>query len=1075
MRTILVMLGCVAILSGCSPDLPDDVAAAYDTLPRQLDFNLHVKPILSDKCYACHGPDQGKIEAGLQLHASDAAYAELPENPGKFAIVPGNLRKSEAFHRIMSADPAYIMPTPESHLNLTAEEKATLIKWIEDGAEYEPHWAFIPVEAPEVPEVEQEDWAQNPIDQFILAKLEEQSLQPNEEAPREMLLRRLSLDLTGLPPTPAEVRAFVEDQTPGAYERQVDRLLASKRYGERMATDWMDVARFTDTHGYQVDRYRDMSPWRDWVIEAFNENMPYDQFVTWQLAGDLLPDATEEQRLATGFNRLHPQNMEGGIVDEEFRVEYVADRVALTGQAFMGLTIACARCHDHKYDPISQKNFYELFSFFNNVNETGQISWDPGDMPVPNMLIPDEDQRAILSFLERQSDSLERAMAQTSGQAQHEADTWIASEAYQKVRVNYESQQVGHFPLDGHLRNRAGRGQGKMAQRTSKNEKPVFEAGKFGKGLLMDGDVWLDLDPMGIFGRNEAFSIGIWVNIPEELEEGVIFHKNQAVMLHSMKGYSLYLKDNKLELVMAHTYPDNAIIEISEQEIPKDQWVQLTMTYDGSSTAEGLRLYLDGEEMAMNVEIDNLYKDIIFHQYGDVIYEKPIEPPLKVGARWRGIGLKQGRVDDVRVFEGELTPLEVRKLGDPAGYTSWISQAADQLSGADKEILSRHYLMRKVKPYRQTREVWAEVQSKLVTEMDDVQEVMVMKEMPEARQAYILERGQYNVYGDSVFPNTPESILAFDPELPKNRLGLAQWLLDPKNPLTARVTVNRYWQQYFGTGIVRTAEDFGNQGELPTHRQLIDWLAAEFIENGWDIKALQKQIVMSATYRQSSMCSEELRELDPENRLLARGPVVRLTSEMIRDNALLASNLMNHQIGGPSVKPYQPPGLWKMNSDTYVPDTGEDLYRRSLYTYWKRTVPYPTQATFDQPERNECTVRRQKTNTPLQALVLLNDPTFIEASRKLGETMARAESPESGIESAYQSLTGREITAPEMDIMLELLAHEQSAFEADPKRAQGWLETGEYRIDPTLNPNLVAAHAVVANAILNSDATLMKR
>lgn len=1068
---LLVLIGAI---SACQPEIPEEVQTAYEELPQELDFNIHVKPILSDKCFACHGPDKGKIEAGLQLHSDKTAYAELVNSPGKHAIVPGKPGKSEAFHRILATDKELIMPPAESNLTLTDREKAILVKWIEQGAEYKPHWAFVKPEKREVPQVENKEWPTNEIDHFVLAKLETEGIQPSEPADKELLLRRLSLDLTGLPPTPEEIAHFVNNDDPNAYEQEVDRLIASVHYGEKMATDWMDLARYSDTYGYQVDRYRDVSPWRTWVINSFNRNQPYDEFITWQLAGDLLPNPTREQLIATAFNRLHPQNGEGGIVDEEFRVEYVADRASVVGSGFMALTVACAKCHDHKYDPVSQKNFFELYSFFNNVNETGQISWDASDIPVPTMLLPDEKQEKVMKYLESAMAEKTQTLSKTQQSARNSAEEWLKAGGYRSL-TSQLSGKVAHFGLDGTLMDNLKGRKGKMDRKFSKNEQPNFVEGKKGKSIQFDGDAWLDLKPVGIYKRNEPFSIGMWVYLPDSLKEGVIFHKNMGARLHSYKGYHLYLRDNKLEMLMAHTWPDNAIEKHTVAEVPRNQWLQITWTYDGSSKADGLKLYLNGEEAETKLIIDNLYKDIIFGNYEDVIYKDPIEPGLKLGGRWRGIGVKNARADEVQVFGRELTALEVKAIANPEGFNQLISKSPATLTEEEKELLKNHYAARLYEPVQKIRSDLQELRTAYVDTVEQVKELMIMKEMDEPRQAYVLERGLYDQYGEEVFPNTPEAILPFPEDLPRNRLGLARWLTHPDHPLTARVAVNRYWQNYFGKGIVKTSEDFGNQGELPSHPELLDWLAIRFMESGWDVKALQKLIVMSASYRQSSIPTPELREMDPDNVLLARGPKARLTSEMIRDNALAASGLLNDEIGGESVSPYQPEGLWKMNGGEYKQDTGDKLYRRSLYTIWKRTVPHPTQATFDQPERNECTVRRQKTNTPLQALVLLNDPTFVEASKKIGEDMCRKESVDQAIKEAYIKLTGRSPMPEELAILRELRNKEYEKFTQQPEKAKGWLAAGEYEVDPSLDSNLIAANAVVASVIINSDATITKR
>ncbi|WP_430424889.1 DUF1553 domain-containing protein [Maribacter litoralis] len=1067
----------ILLVTACGgPDMPEPVAMEYEGLPEKLDFNQDIKPILSDKCYLCHGPDKGKIEAGLQLHEAELAYSELPESPGKFAIVPGKPEKSELFHRIMSDDPNVVMPSPNSHLTLSDREKALLTKWIEDGAEYKDHWAFLPPKKAKLPQPKNGKVV-NAIDNFVLAKLEAQDLEASEEADKETLLRRVSFDLTGLPPTPEAIHRFVNNTDENAYEQEVDSLLASKHYGEHMALDWMDLARYADTHGYTVDRYRDISVWRDWVIKAFNENMPYDQFIEWQLAGDMLENATKEQILATTFNRLHPQNLEGGIVDEEFRSEYVSDRANVTGQGLLGLTVACAKCHDHKYDPISQKNYYELYSFFNNVNETGQIPWD-FSMPVPTLMLPTEEEEQFLSYVNNLVKDKEAVLKKTVAKEKPSAERWIASKGYKNLSASKKPSAllVDYDFNDGRLYNKVNPAKkGEMRTNFTRNEKPNYVDGFTGKGLKMDGDVWLDLDDQGIFQRHEPFSIGIRVFVPSDLEEGVIFHKMLGTRLHSYRGYHLNIKDNKVEILMAHVWPDNAIVEESINDIPKDKWVQLTMTYDGSSKAKGFKVFLDGAEMKTKIVHDNLYKDIIFNNYRDIIYKGPQEPGLKVGARWRGKGIGGATVDDLLVFGKELSPLEIKQIANQKEFQEIIEKEPGSLTSKEIEALTAFYLNKNSKEYQASLASLKEVRSVQNDSTEKVKEIMVMKEMPEPRETFILERGQYDAYGERVYPNTPEAVLPFADSLPKNRLGLAKWITQKENPLTARVAVNRYWAKLFGVGIVKTVEDFGNQGELPSHPKLLDWLAVDFIESGWDVRALHKKMVMSATYRQSSLTSDELMELDIENRLLARGPAKRLTGEMLRDNALVASGLLNDTVGGPSVNPYQPAGLWKLNGSVYVPDTGEKLYRRSMYTVWKRSVPHPTIATFDAPDRSLCVTRRQKTNTPLQALVLLNDPTYIEASRVIGKNMMVYKDPEQGIKDAFLRLTGRNAKNEELDLLVELRQNEYEKFKTNEAKTLGWLNTGEFRVENSSDKAMVAANAVVASTIMNLDATITKR
>ncbi|MFN8349547.1 MAG: DUF1553 domain-containing protein [Spirosomataceae bacterium] len=1053
---------------GCSPELPDDVAAAYQTLPDELDYNLHVKPILADKCFACHGPDKAKQKAGLRLDIAEFAFASLPKHTNKVAIDPGDLKDSEVFHRILSSDPDYVMPTPNSHLSLTAQEKAVLVKWIEDGAEYKPHWAFVAPEKPDVPDVKNEAWVRNSIDHFILKKLETEKLTPSKQADKETLLRRLSLDLTGLPPTLSEIDAFLKDNSPDAYEKQVDLLLKSPHYGEKMAVDWLDLARFADSHGYTVDRLRDMSPYRDWVIGAFNKNMPYDKFVHWQLAGDLMQKPMKDMLIATAFNRNHQQNMEGGIIEEEFQTEYVVDRTNTFGDAFLGLSVGCAKCHDHKYDPISQKNYYELFSFFNNVKEAGQISWDDA-MPSPTLLLPTPQQEKIGQSINTQIKRQEAILVQTKTNAAGNFDKWLSANGHQKLtgQVIPQTGLVAHFGFENDLKNSLKPTQsGRMLRETG--EEPVtFTDRGTGKALALNGDVWLDLDCVGAYRKSQPFSVGIWVNIPKNLKEGVIIHKSQAERLYNFRGWHLNLKNNKLELNMAHTAPSDAITRITTQSVPRDKWVQLTITYDGSARAKGLRLYLDGNEMAMETTMDQLQKDILFRSKE--------QSGIQVGGWWRGWGFTGGKVDDITFYDRVLTPFELKQLARKTDWNAVAAKTKTQLSATELADLKEYYLSALEPATLTASRQLQQLRTSLADSTEKVKELMVMQEMPKPKKAHVLLRGNYDAFGEEVFPNTPESILAFPEDLPKNRYGLAQWLTHEDHPLTSRVAVNRLWQNFFGTGLVKTTEDFGNQGELPSHLELLDYLAVTFRESGWDIKQLNKLIVMSSTYRQDSRATREAREKDPENRWLSHGPAYRMTAEMIRDNALMASGLMNPQIGGESIKPYQPDGLWQINSANYVADSGTKVYRRSLYILAKRAVPNPTLATFDATSRSFCVVRRQKTNTPLQALVTLNDPTFVEASKVMGEQMTKIFDLKQAITVVYRKLTGHHPSIKEIDLLVDLQRAQWKKFKDNPLKTDGWLEAGQYTTDAKSDAALVAANAVVASTILNSDASLTKR
>ncbi|MCY7359230.1 MAG: DUF1553 domain-containing protein [Rudanella sp.] len=1055
------------LVMGCGRvDKPAEIARLDSQLPTQIDYNRHVKPILSDKCFFCHGPDKAAQKAGLELATPEGAYAALKKAKGKHAIVPGSLSQSEVFYRLTTSDTSELMPPPSSNRFLTTYEKAVLMKWIEQGAEYKPHWALLKPQQFDLPVVANKSWPKNQIDYFVLSSLEKAQLKPAPEADRETLLRRVTLDLTGLPPTIGELDVFLADRSPSAYETVVNRLLKSPHYGEKMATDWLDVSRFADTHGYTVDRYRPMWPWRDWVINAFNQNMPFDRFTTWQLAGDLLPRPTQEQRLATAFNRNHSQNMEGGIINEEFRVEYVADRTNTVSTAFLGLTVECARCHDHKFDPISQKDYYSLFSFFNNIDEAGQISWDNA-MPVPTLLLTETKHDSLLTFLDRQIKATETALHQTVNKEKPAFAAWQATNTALPP-FDYKQALQAHFSFDKLVN-------GQFPNSVSAKDKgvvidPKLVAGKVGQAFQSNGDDVLTLGKVGIFDRAQPFSVGLWVHIPKLLDKGVIFHKGMGDILYNFRGYFLNLRDGRAELLMAHTWPYNTLIRVSRQPLPKERWVHLMMTYNGSSKANGLKLYVDGRLAQVVTEADNLYKDILLSQDNPI---GGVQPGLQLGADMRGSGFKNGYMDELVVYARELTAPDVAQLVRTMGATT-------PLPTFTTNDLMPYFLANVSKTYPRQAATLQELRVKRNQIVETIPELMVMDERKTRRPTYILKRGVYDAHGPIVQPDAPASVLPFR-NFPKNRLGLAQWLLHPDNPLTARVIVNRYWQTYFGTGIHKTANNFGNQGGMPTHPELLDWLAVTFREStgsghNWNVKALQKLIVMSATYRQSSQATPELLRNDPDNLLLARGPSVRLTAEMVRDHALASSSLLSRRMGGQSVKPYQPDGLWDLNQAVYETDTGANLYRRSLYTFWRRTNPPPSMNTFDAPSRSYCLVQRQKTSTPLQALILLNDPQFVEATRVIAQRAAtRYATPRERLLYTYRILTARRPVARELAILTRLYESEREKFRQSPGKMSGWLNAGAYRSGPPTDLPALAAGTVVASTIMNSDAFITKR
>ena len=1076
MRWLLLSgFACLILLfTACEPE-PSSDPEILARLPQKIDYNYHIKPILSDRCYACHGPDENKREADLRLDTEEGAFAALGESKNRHAIKAGSLNGSEVYHRIISTDPDELMPPPDSKLSLTDYEVALINQWIIQGAEWKPHWAFIPPKTEAVPKVKNIDWVRNPIDHFVLAKLEREGINPSPEATKERLIRRLSFDLTGLPPTLEEIDAFLTDNSHDAYEKVVDRLLESPHYGERMANEWMDVARYADSHGLHADGWRNMWPWRDWVIEAFNQNMPFDRFVTWQLAGDMLPNPTREQKLATAFHRNHPMTAEGGAVDEEWRLEYVFDRTTTTARAFMGLTVECARCHDHKFDPISQKEFFQLSAFYNNVKELG-MTGDDGNYG-PCISLPDEKTEQQLVALEEKIQQAEEKLAFTEKEIEATKKYLAQLPAPKAVKP---PAIFRHYPLD----NISSKGKQNLADGHSDAKisgQPELVDGKKRKALRFDNDYdLLHLEGVGNFEKYESFSAALWVKTEKTGEIQTIL-STAGDKNNFWRGWELYmdsLNHPAVRLIsnLAHDY----IHIISSETIPLNKWTHLMFTYDGSGKASGLALYVNGKKTPSEIEYDRLRRSIKTITSGA---HNPYDRPIRIGKSYRAFtgenGVFLGSVDDIQLFDKQLSGREVAWV---AGLDE-KSEIPVKPDSKEQELLLQHFLLRKSESIHQQKQLLKNLHKQHLALLDTIPEIMVMEEMPEARATFVLDRGLYDAPLYEVGPDAPEHLGGFPEQFPKNRLGLAQWLLSPDHPLTARVTVNRYWQMYFGKGLVATPEDFGSQGALPTHPALLDWLAIHFIRSGWNIKAFQKMIVMSATYRQSSLFREDLNEIDPENEWLARGPAYRLPAEMIRDHALAASGLLVRKIGGPSAKPYQPPGLWidKGNFSHillhYKEDEGEGLYRRSLYTFIRRTSPPPSMMAFDASDRNVCIVRRQSTNTPMQALILLNDPQYVEAARVMAERIQREGGKELAdwINYGFRLATSRQPSKEEVDIFMRMYEDELGKFQADPQKANELLSVGEKAVDESLNTIQTAALAMVSSMMLNHDESYMKR
>ena len=894
----------------------------------------------------------------------------------------------------------------------------------------------------------------------------ESELHPSKEANKERLLRRVTMDLTGLPPTIAEIEDFLEDSSPTAYEKVIDRLLASDAYAERLALDWMDVSRYADSHGLHADGWRLMWPWRDWVIKSFKQNMPYDQFVTWQLAGDLLPNANREQKLATAFNRNHPMTAEGGVIEEEFRLNYVWDRMETVGTAFLGLTTNCARCHDHKFDPLSQKDYFQMAAFFNNVKELG-MTGDDGNYG-PLLDLPTAQAEAELSTIEKDIQEKEKELGLTKKELSA-LDTYI-----QKLPTSSMNKGlIAHFPLDASIK----KGKTFLADGNSKatsSKAQEIMKGVQGNAFRFTGEYdELYLKNIPNFEWTDAFSASLWANTTKkEAGQTQTLLGTSGVKNNFWRGWDFYLDSlNHVNARLIHSLPHNYIHVRSKDSIPLNQWQHLAFSYQGSGKAKDLSLYLNGKKMGVTIPYDRLYKSIkTVSNSSHVIENRAVMVAKSYRAFTGENGIFKGGLDDIRLYKRALSEWEVSNL------------AKNQEQLGNKKVITGHWIdqapeVEKIEEELKTlRNSWLDA-------MMPIMEVMVMEEMPQRRKAYAYNRGDYEQPMYEVEASTPEALPEFPSEYPKNRLGFSQWIFSEENPLTARVTVNRYWQMLFGKGLVDTPHDFGVQGALPSHPELLDWLATTFVQDGWNVKNLLKTMVLSHTYRQSSKITEKLQNIDPNNVYLARSNSYRLPAEMIRDNALLASGLLVDQVGGKSVKPYQPGKLWiEKNSFSYkllnyVESKGDSLYRRGLYTFIRRTAPHPAMTAFDAPSREVCIIKRENTNTPLQALVLMNDTQFVEASKVLAQRMQQegGGSLENQIAYGFRLAISRYPKEAETAILKDLYDQQMTRFDKNPKEAEALLSVGQKVLDKTLDKKGTAALTMVANTILNHDETYMKR
>lgn len=1010
-----------------------------------LDFNRDIRPILSDNCFKCHGPDAQTREADLRLDTEVGAFADLGD--GFYPIVKGKPDESEVIWRIETDDSEDLMPPADSELSLTDEEIAKLRQWITDGAEWSQHWSFEPVDRPELPEVEQADWPRNGIDHFILERIEEEGLSPSPEADRRTLIRRLSLDLTGLPPTPAEVQAFLDDTSSNAYETLVDRLLSSPRYGEAMALPWLDAARYADTDGYQNDGPRDMWRWRDWVIEAYNRNLPFDQFTIEQLAGDLLENPTLDQVIATGFNRNHRYNSEAGLVPEEFLLENAVDRVDTTSTVWMGLTMGCARCHDHKYDPFSMKEYYQLISMFDKITESGRaIKFGNSE---PWIKAPTKEQASELDRydgrLSEAKQKRDRALAKIEGQA-----------------LQTDVIKEGAFLTKGLIKRFSFDRDDPVLQ----NSDGVVDSAKglFAESFAFDGSNHLDFEDDSTFYCHDRFSISFWIK-SEDANEGVILSKQLENTRRP--GLAIELEGGKLRFSILTRWVAGVGSVETLEDIPSGQWIHVTLTNDGTQRAKGMKIYLDGSVVDTRT-LHNTNSNVI----GGIDKAR-----FRIG---RGVVGKPfiGEIDELRVYDRTLFADEIEILSLPKGIQAIAKANAGDLTEKEEAKWNAYYVENVAsESLKALDEAYHALRLDRVEFYDELPTTMVMEEMENPPPTRVRKRGVYHQYGDEVEPMLPEVFAGFPDEAPRNRLGFARWLVSGEHPLTGRVAANRYWIKYFGRGLVKTAEDFGLQGDWPSHPELLDWLADEFVSGNWDVKAMQKLIVTSATYRQQSRVTPELLEKDPENILLARGPRQRLSAHTARDQALALSGLLVERQGGPSVSPYQPDKLWDLMSNMkYKQSDGDDLYRRSLYTIWKRTVPPPSMALMDAADRESCKITVNRTNTPLQALTFLNEKLYVEAARNLGQRilLEGGSSESEQIEYGFQSALARLPNDKEQGLLEDAYQDYRREFENDLVGAEQLISIGESKPDPSLDPRELAAATTLANTLLNLDETVTK-
>jgi mono/diheme cytochrome c family protein len=1031
-------------------------------------YNRDVRPILAEHCFACHGADSAARQADLRLDTREAAI-------DSGAIVEGNAEASELLVRVLTDDVELVMPPPEAKKPLSSEQKATLRRWLETGAEYQPHWSFIAPQRPDLPQVRDATWEKNPLDRFVLAKLEAAGLSPAPAADVRTLFRRLSLDLTGLPPAPADTAAFEADYSrdpDAALEKWIERFIQTPGWGEHRARYWLDAARYGDTHGLHFDNYREMWLYRDWVIQSFNRNQPFDQFILEQLAGDLLPSPTEDQLIATGFQRCNITTNEGGTIDEENLANYAADRVQTFGWVLLGLTTNCSQCHDHKFDPFTMQDYYSLAAYFRNTTQ-GPKDGNVADGNGPVLVVPGESDRARWQALPDEIRGATAARDARREQARPAFEAWTSGASPQSIaNLIASGHLVLHLPLNANTPLDSLRCLASSEPIQTESKLTWEEGGPSGPALEIKPKATLDAGNVGDFELNTPFSYGAWIKPARTNATAAIVSRMDEALAH--RGWDLWQNGRTLAVHLVDQWPDNGLKVVTRDDsIVGKKWQHVFVTYDGSGQAAGIKIFVDGQEVATRVETNTLQPQASIRN----------GTHLRVGQRSTG-SIFEGAVQDVRVYGRALSDDEVRWLASSPQASQILATPAEQRTATQTQQLFDFYVSVYDADFvglaRQVEHLQAEQLA--IRKRSPVTHIQQEKQESSA-MAHILMRGAYDRPSEQVVATTPHALHPLREGSPANRLGLAQWVLDPANPLTARVVVNRFWQEVFGQGIVVTAEDFGVMGAPPSHPELMDWLAVEFQASGWDVAHIFKLMLMSATYRQAAIVTTEKLERDRDNILLSRGPRFRMDAEMVRDYALAASGLLSRKMYGPGTKYYQPEGIWEIvglpggNTRNYVQDQGENLYRRTVYTFWKRMAPPPSLETFNAPSREVCTVRRERTNTPLQALVTLNDPQFVEAARALAqETLLQANSDfEPRLQWLATRLLSRQLLPPERDIAAAAFKDYSEFYEAHEEQARQLVSYGDSKLAEDWDdlPSL-AAWTMMVNQLMNLDEVLNK-